>query len=680
MSATPISPSQSVKILIVEDSPTQAQRLQHILEQQGYHVTHAANGRLALEAARSLRYTLIISDVVMPEMDGYELCRRVKSEADLSDTPVILVTTLTNPQDVIRGLECRADNFILKPYDESHLLGRVQFVLLNRQVRQAERAGMGVEVFFNGQKHFITADRLQILNLLLSTYDAAILRNKELSDSEALNRAVLNSIMANIAVVDRHGAIIAVNDGWARFAQEHGSDTELQGVGVGANYHDACERAARDLGQEAQRIMNGLRGVLEHSQETFKYEYPCHSPTEQHWFTMQVSPLGRAEAGAVIAHINITERKRAENVLADFKAALDQHAIVATTDARGKITYVNDKFCEISKYAREELMGQDHRIINSGYHPKEFIQNLWSTIQEGRVWKGEIRNRAKDGTFYWVDTTIIPFLGADGQPMQFIAIRADITKHKQAQEQIVGLNTELHQRAAQLEAANKELESFSYSVSHDLRAPLRHVQGYVQMLDRATEGQLSDKARRYLKTITDASVEMGQLIDDLLAFSRMGRVEMQETRVSLDVLVRDTVRGLEMATNGRNIAWKIRPLPQVLGDPATLKQVLANLIGNAVKYSRQRDPAEIEIGCDREEDGRAIFFVRDNGAGFDMKYVQKLFGVFQRLHRAEDFEGTGIGLATVRRIIVRHGGRTWAEGALNEGATFFFTLQPARTI
>jgi light-regulated signal transduction histidine kinase (bacteriophytochrome) len=200
------------------------------------------------------------------------------------------------------------------------------------------------------------------------------------------------------------------------------------------------------------------------------------------------------------------------------------------------------------------------------------------------------------------------------------------------------------------------------------------------MLDRATEGQLSEKARRYLKTITDASVEMGQLIDDLLAFSRMGRVEMQETRVSLDVLVRDTVLGLEMATNGRNITWKIRPLPQVLGDPATLKQVLANLVGNAVKYSRQRDPAEIEIGCDGEEDGRAIFFVRDNGAGFDMKYAQKLFGVFQRLHRAEDFEGTGIGLATVRRIIGRHGGRTWAEGALNEGASFYFTLQPATTI
>src|SRR5437870_692289 len=177
--AKPVGPP--VEILIVEDSPTQGQRLQHILEQQGYQVALSANGRQAFETAQRHKPTLIISDVIMPEMDGYELCRRVKSDASLADVPLILVTTLSDPQDVIRGLECRADNFILKPYDERYLLSRVQFVLLNREVRQSEQTGMGVEIFFNGHKHFITADRLQILNLLLSTYDAAIQRNKELS-------------------------------------------------------------------------------------------------------------------------------------------------------------------------------------------------------------------------------------------------------------------------------------------------------------------------------------------------------------------------------------------------------------------------------------------------------------------------------------------------------------------
>ena len=195
------------------------------------------------------------------------------------------------------------------------------------------------------------------------------------------------------------------------------------------------------------------------------------------------------------------------------------------------------------------------------------------------------------------------------------------------------------------------------------------------MLQRATDGQLSDKAQRYARTIMDASVEMGQLIDDLLAFSRTGRTEMIESRVDLGALVQDTIRSVDMATTGRKIVWQTAPLPPVVGDPAMLKQVLANLVGNAVKYSRMRDPAHIAVGCAGEEDGRVILFVRDNGAGFDMQYVHKLFGVFQRLHGAEEFEGTGIGLATVRRIVARQGGRVWAEGAVNQGATFYFTLK-----
>jgi light-regulated signal transduction histidine kinase (bacteriophytochrome) len=197
------------------------------------------------------------------------------------------------------------------------------------------------------------------------------------------------------------------------------------------------------------------------------------------------------------------------------------------------------------------------------------------------------------------------------------------------------------------------------------------------MLQNATNGQLSDKPQRYLKVINDASVEMGQLIDDLLEFSRMGRTELRSTRVVLDDIVRESIQRLEMEIQGRNITWKISPLPVVTGDPSMLRQVMANLLSNAVKYSRRRDPAEIEIGSAGAEDGRAIIFVRDNGAGFDMNYADKLFGVFQRLHRADEFEGTGIGLATVRRIITRHAGRVWAEAVPDRGATFYFTLRSA---
>ena len=261
-------------------------------------------------------------------------------------------------------------------------------------------------------------------------------------------------------------------------------------------------------------------------------------------------------------------------------------------------------------------------------------------------------------------------------------LRQEIADRTKAEAEVLTLNGSLerrvHERTEALEAANQELEAFSYTVSHDLRAPLRHIHGYSEMLRRATsDGELSDKAQRYVSTIIAASTEMGVLIDDLLAFSRMGRTEIRSFEVSLSELVTETVLGLELALKDRQIVWQIAPLPPAIGDRAMIKQVLANLIGNAVKYTRMREPAHIDIGCAGEEDGRMILFVRDNGAGFDPQYAHKLFGVFQRLHRAEEFEGSGIGLATVRRITTRHGGRVWAEGALDEGATFYFTLQHA---
>jgi signal transduction histidine kinase len=240
------------------------------------------------------------------------------------------------------------------------------------------------------------------------------------------------------------------------------------------------------------------------------------------------------------------------------------------------------------------------------------------------------------------------------------------------------LNAELErrvtERTAQLEEINKELEAFSYSVSHDLRMPLRHINGYIDLLVKESGGALSQEAQRYLEVVTGASRKMGQLIDDLLSFSRMGRAEMNERSVDLDALVQHVILSLEADTRGRNIAWTISPLPAVKGDSSMLQQAFANLLGNAVKYTRQRDPAQIEIGCSGEQEGQVILFVRDNGVGFEMKYADKLFGVFQRLHRADQFEGTGIGLANVRRIIARHGGRIWAEAAQDRGATFYFTL------
>jgi len=253
------------------------------------------------------------------------------------------------------------------------------------------------------------------------------------------------------------------------------------------------------------------------------------------------------------------------------------------------------------------------------------------------------------------------------------AIR-DITERKHWSEHIQGLNQELTRRSADLEAINKELEAFGYSISHDLRAPLRHMAGYAELLQKSAASILDEKSGRYMLMILESAKRMGELIDDLLAFSRIGRAETKKTVVSLEQLVKEAVSEVQQQTNGREIGWKIGALPNLYGDRSMLRLALVNLVSNAVKFTRTRQRAEIEIGYDDGKQNEIVVFIKDNGVGFDMKYVKKLFGVFQRLHRTEDFEGTGIGLATVQRIIHRHQGRIWAEGLVDGGATFYFAV------
>jgi signal transduction histidine kinase len=417
MTAVVESPTETITILIAEDSATQAERLKHFLQRQGYGVQAAIDGRQAIDMARKQKPTLVISDVMMPEMDGYQLCGAIKSDPGLKDVPVILVTTLSDPHDVIRGLECRADNFIIKPYDERGLLSRIQFVLLNREMRAHDHASMGVEINFNGQRHFITADRLQILNLLLSTYEAAIQRNQELT--------------------------------------------------------------------------------------------------------------------------------RAKNEL---------------------------------------------RTLN-----------------------------------------------------------------------------------ASLETSNKELEAFSYSVSHDLRAPLRAINGFTSIvLDDGAE-QLDENGKEMLLRVQNACQRMGQLIDDLLSLARVARSELSRCEVDLSAMAREVLADLQKSHPDRAVTARIAEGLTADCDPRLLRIALENLLGNAWKFTSKRANATIEFAAKSQDDER-VFYVRDNGAGFDMAHTQNLFGAFQRLHSVEDFPGTGIGLATVHRIVRRHGGRIWAEGAVDKGATLYFTL------
>jgi PAS domain S-box-containing protein len=370
---------------------------------------------------------------------------------------------------------------------------------------------------------------------------------------------------------------------------------------------------------------------------------------------------------------DITRRKLAEEERDRFFDLSRDMMCIAGFD--GYFKRLNPAWEQTLGYTIEELSAKPflefvHPDDTAGTSAKS------SELSAGReVIQFENRYRCKDGSYRWFAWNA----RADLSRRLIYAGARDITRQKQNEEQIVQLNADLQTRATQLETANKELEAFSYSVSHDLRAPLRHIDGFVKLLDKQAGEKVDERGRRYLNIIADSARQMGALIDDLLIFSRMNRAELRQAKVSLDSLVHEAIDGLHGEMDGRHIRWKIASLPEVKADPAMLRQVWVNLIANAVKYSRPREPAEIEIGSIDTQNGELVFFVRDNGVGFDMQYAHKLFGVFQRLHRAEEFEGTGIGLANVRRIIHRHGGRTWAEGKVDGGATFFFSLPKTPT-
>ncbi len=376
--------------------------------------------------------------------------------------------------------------------------------------------------------------------------------------------------------------------------------------------------------------------------------------------------------------MNVAPPSSLEAELVQLKAALDEHAIVAITDPQGKITMVNDKFCAISKYSRAELLGQDHRLINSGHHSREFMRDLWTTIGRGLVWKGEVKNRAKDGTFYWVDTTIVPFLDDAGRPRQYVAIRADITERKRAEEEILKLNAELEERVTrrttELEAANRELEAFSYSISHDLRAPLRAVNGFAGIVLEDFGAQLPEEGRRYLERVRNGGQRMGELIDDLLAFARLHRQPVKRRRVDMTRLVNEALEELTPQTSGRPIAVRVGVLPPCQGDPALLKQIWINLLSNAIKYNNPR--GTVVLDCVATTPERIRISVTDSGDGLSPEKLAQLFQPFNRLgQETSAVEGTGIGLVVAKRLVELMDGAIGVESTVGVGSMFWIELR-----
>ena len=355
------------------------------------------------------------------------------------------------------------------------------------------------------------------------------------------------------------------------------------------------------------------------------------------------------------------------------------HDTIFVRDMNDVITYWNRGAQELYGWTAEEAIGKRADELLQSVLPAPIEEIRTELLRSGR-WDGELQKTRADGSQVVVASRWSLRRDEQGRPAAILETNNDITERERRQQEVRTLNEELGKRTAELEVINKELEAFAYSVSHDLRAPLRHIAGFAELLQKNVASQLNEKSQRYMTMILESANRMGNLIDDLLAFSRIGRAETHKTPVSLDQLVQEALSEVRQETDGRNIVWKVSGLPAWYGDRSMLRLALVNLISNAVKFTRTRAQAEIEIGCEEQNQDQVVVFIRDNGVGFDMKYLNKLFGVFQRLHGPEVFEGTGIGLATVQRIVHRHGGRAWAEGLVDKGATFYFSLSKSQGV
>ena len=356
---------------------------------------------------------------------------------------------------------------------------------------------------------------------------------------------------------------------------------------------------------------------------------------------------------------------------ANLKSALDEAAIVAITDKKGTITYANKKFCAISKYSLEELIGQNHRIISSGYHTKEFFLDMWRTISGGKVWEGEIRNRAKDGSFYWVNTTIVPFLDANGKPDQYVAVRYEITERKMAEEQ-------LQINAIKLEMSNRELQDFASVAAHDLQEPLRKIQSFSDRLISRAKSELSPENKDYLERIQNSAKRMATLISDLLAYSRVTTRAQPFLEINLNDIIKNVVSDLEIRIDQSKGKVEYGELGKIQADALQMHQLFLNLVNNALKFHKPGESPVVRIATKTIEvsKGRKCcqISIQDNGIGFDEKYLNRIFTIFQRLHGRQEYEGTGVGLAVCRKIVDRHGGSITAKSIPGEGATFLVSL------
>ena len=751
--------SENIRVLIAEDSPTQAEVLKYILEKHNYGVMVAKDGKEALAYLQETKPTIVISDIIMPEMSGYKLCKAIKSNEHTWDIPVILLTSLSRAEDVLDGLECGADNFVTKPYAEDYLIATIDHILANKEIHKIERKTDGVEIKIGGNKRIIKASPQQMLTLLLSTYEAAAQRNIELvrvqdelkmfnvrleelvTHRTAELSAEINVRRSAEQVLEAQHALLTamINSSpdlvifsldnhycYTSFNEKHREEMKQiwkADISTGDNILDCMTYPElRELAK--QSIDRALAG------ESFvEIQY---QKDHNIYFEFSWNPIFQHEdvVGVTVFISDISMRKRSEETLRrqterlknlhqmdqDILQAIESPEAIAQT----ALQHLRDMLkCHAASVGIFDLEKQEIQAFSSNTHGNNFkemkihlseeLNADMKILQQGKTEIVENMSGINDAsaknrifTLEGLQSFIsVPLLSAQRvygvlnigweDPRTFTREETDIAGEvgtqitialeqasllKETKLYAADLEKRVTERTAQLEAAIKEMETFSYSVSHDLRAPLRHISGFISLfLDNKTS-QLTDEELGFLKVISNSAEEMGTLIDALLAFSRLSRTELKKTHLETLPIITQGLQLFEEEIKARKIDIKINPLTETYGDLQFMRQVWINLISNAIKYTGKKEKAIIEIGS-YMENSKTIFSIKDNGAGFNMKYADKLFGLFQRLHKPADFEGIGIGLANINRIITRHGGHCWAEGETDKGATFYFSLPVA---
>jgi PAS domain S-box-containing protein len=653
-------------ILIVDDEPQNIELLEAYLVPQGYEIVKAANGEEALGKLSDNQIDLILLDVKMPGMDGFEVTRRVRQDNTHRLLPIILVTVLREMEDRVKGIEAGCNDFISYPVDKIELLARVRSLLKVKAYN---------DLMTNYRKELESGvtKKTEELKHALENLQQDVTERREMEENikklSLRQQALLAAIPDIIMEVDTHKIYTWANKAGIEF---FGDDV----IGKEADFYFVREQNIYDI---VQPIFDGNKDII--YVESWQKRKDGKERLLAWWCHMLKDAQGNV-TGALSSGRDITDQKKLEDLVEkereELKLIIDSSPIIVFyKDREGRFIRINKTFAEVLDRPEENFVGKTVFDLYSPRTAQNMADNDQDVFQSRRPKLNIVEQYESASGTRWAQTDKIPILDKDGMPIGLIGFAQDITERKLAEKEIKRLNEELEQRViertTQMEAINKELETFSYSVSHDLRAPLRSIDGFSHALLQDYQGKLDATGKNYLERICKATQHMGDLIDDLLKLSRVTQSEFNYQSIDLSKMVQSISDTFQKNNPNNNVKMTIQKGIVIQGDPHSMQIALTNLIDNAWKFTGKQKHPRIEFGATLKENEK-IFFIRDNGVGFDMSYVGKLFGAFQRLHTMDEFVGTGIGLATVQRIIRRHGGKIWAEGKVGKGATFYFTL------